>query len=128
MTQRDSDAALTERERRFIDAALSVWGGPASYAPLPLRALGFGGRNEFRQEMERLGSAVLAGRPLTDRERARVVFFTELGFASDLFGAGVEFPITRGFSDAEGIALLRGIQRKLIGGIARLVFVAETEE
>jgi hypothetical protein len=75
--------------------------------------------------MRRLANAVLKQAPLTELDLARVLFFTEQSFASDILGAGYEFALTSvlGFSDAEGIALLRGIQRKLMSpGMWDLIF------
>jgi hypothetical protein len=121
----DPADALSEQERRFIWDALSHYGGPADPEKLPLSALGFADGHEFGREMRRLADAVLRQAPLTELDLARVLFFTELSFGSDVLGAGYEFALTSvlGFSDAEGIVLLRGIQRKLMfAGTWDLVF------
>jgi hypothetical protein len=39
---------------------------------------------------------------------------TEIVFASDVFGAGVEWSTVTGSTDAETIAVLRQLQRKLV--------------
>ncbi|MEZ0353353.1 hypothetical protein [Mycobacterium sp. pR1184] len=56
------------------------------------------------------------GQSLTSLDGARVLYLTESSWASGLVGAALDFSIVTGFSDAEGLALLRGLQRK-IGGI-----------
>ena len=56
-----------------------------------------------------------APRPLAEPTRA---VLTELVFASDLVGSGVDWATTTGFNDDETIRLLRSIQRKLVS-IAR---------
>ncbi len=38
---------------------------------------------------------------------------TEVVFASDVVGSGLDWPITTGITDEETIRLLRGLQRKL---------------
>jgi hypothetical protein len=123
--QRDPTGALSEQERRFVWDALSHYGGPTDPERLPLAALGFADAHEFSREMRRLANAVLKQTPLTDLDSARVLFFTELSFGSDILGGGYEFALTSvlGFSDAEGIVLLRGIQRKLMfAGMWDLIF------
>jgi hypothetical protein len=46
-------------------------------------------------------------------EWTRTLAAAEISFASDIQGAGVEWSTVSGISDAEGIALLRQLQRKL---------------
>jgi hypothetical protein len=43
----------------------------------------------------------------------RVLLATEVVFASDVFGSGLDWSTTTGFSDADSISLLRSIQRKM---------------
>jgi hypothetical protein len=38
---------LTDDERSFMQTALNEWGGPASYAPLPITILGLTSWDEF---------------------------------------------------------------------------------
>lgn len=45
---------------------------------------------------------------------------TEITWASDLVGAGLDFATVTGFSDTEAVSLLRGLQRRRkIGGRTR---------
>jgi hypothetical protein len=104
---------LTPRERDFVDAALASWTGVSTDAPIPVRALGFPDRDRFDDEVSRLRRAVSDRARLTEVRTARVLFLSELAFGSDLFGAGIEFQLVSTFRDAEGITVLRSLQRKL---------------
>lgn len=104
---------LTSAERDFVDGALASWVGVSNSAPIPVRALGFPDRERFKEETIRLRRAVRDGATLTEVETARVLFFSELAFGSDLFGAGVEFQLVNAIRDAEAITILRSLQRKL---------------
>ncbi|WP_131816936.1 hypothetical protein [Nocardia salmonicida] len=106
-------AALSLRERDFVDASLASWTGISTRAPIPVRALGYSNRDHFDDEVDRLRRTISAGEKLSEVDTARVLFLSELAFGSDLFGAGVEFRLVSSFSDAEGIAVLRTLQRKL---------------
>jgi hypothetical protein len=56
---------------------------------------------------------------LTRRDWTRALVATELVWASDVFGSGLDAVSTWGYSDAEGVVLLRSIQRKLLQAQAR---------
>ncbi|MFD2091298.1 hypothetical protein [Blastococcus deserti] len=51
--------------------------------------------------------------PLTRRDWARALLATEIVFASNLVGSGLDWSSTTGLSDEETIALLRTLQRKI---------------
>ncbi len=51
----------------------------------------------------------------------RTLASTEIGFGSDIFGSGVEWETVTGFRDEMTLAVMRGLQRKLIGVVAALV-------
>jgi hypothetical protein len=106
-------AALSIRERDFVDACLASWTGISTKAPIPVRALGYADRDHFDDEVDRLRRATSAGAKLSEVDTARVLFLSELAFGSDLFGAGVEFRLVSSFPDDEGIAVLRTLQRRL---------------
>jgi hypothetical protein len=60
---------------------------------------------------------------LTDLDWARVLFLTEITWASSLVGSGLDFAIVTRFSDIEAVALFRGLQRKISGhSRAKLLF------
>jgi hypothetical protein len=104
---------LTERERSFIADGLREWQGSAGWTPLPIEALGLSNWDEFDALTDRLRDAVTRGEPLTDLDWARVLFLSEITWASCLVGAALDFEIVTGFSDAEAVAVLRSLQRKI---------------
>ncbi|MEC4765433.1 hypothetical protein [Mycobacterium sherrisii] len=111
---------LTEREREFIQQALEQWALSAADAPFPFQILGSSTWDEFSDLTVRLKRAVTNGAPLTDLDWARALFLTEITWASDLVGAGLDFATVTGFSDTEAVSLLRGLQRRRkIGGRTR---------
>jgi hypothetical protein len=108
---------LTERERQFIQQALQQWGLSASDAPFPFQLLGLSSWDEFDELTVRLQRAVENAEPLSNLDWARVLFLTEITWASDLVGAALDFATVTGFSDTEAVSLLRGLQRRRkIGG------------
>jgi hypothetical protein len=92
--------------------ALSEWGGLASYKPLPITILGVSDWAKFDPLTDRLATAITQHEPLSDLDWARALFLTEISWASDLVGAGVEFALVSN-SDEEAVKLLRSIQRKI---------------
>jgi hypothetical protein len=100
---------LTEDEREFIEQALQQWGWSASDAPFPFQLLGLPTWEEFGSLAVRLQRAVTEGEPLTDVDWARVLFLTEIAWASGLIGAGLDFATVTRFSDADGLGLLRAL-------------------
>src|SRR5262249_38465099 len=110
------------REREFIQQALEQWALAAADAPFPFQVLGLSTWEEFGELTVRLERAVTNGEPLTNLDWARVLFLTEITWASDLVGAGLDFATVTGFSATEAVALLRGLQRRRkIGGYDRAV-------
>jgi hypothetical protein len=109
---------LTDDERNFIRQTLRQWESSASGQPFPFQVLGLASWDEFGELTLRLEHAVTDGEPLTDLDWARVLFLTEVTWASDLIGSGLDFDVVTSFSDAEALGLLRGLQRK-IGGSKR---------
>jgi hypothetical protein len=107
---------LNERERNFVWHALYEWQNSAAWKPFPIEVLGLSNWDEFDELTGRLAREVTEGKSLTTLDWARVLYLTECSWASSLVGAALDFPIVTGFSDAEGLGLLRGLQRK-IGGI-----------
>jgi hypothetical protein len=105
--------ALTDNEREFIQQTLEQWALSAASTPFPYQVLGLSTWEEFLTLTGRLEHAVVAGAPLTDLEWARVLFLTEVTWASNLVGSGLDFAIVTRFSDSEAIGLLRGLQRKI---------------
>ncbi|MBW0013411.1 MAG: hypothetical protein JO059_09625 [Mycobacterium sp.] len=109
---------LTQDERDFIRQALQQWESSAAGQPFPFQVLGLSTWGEFGEQTLRLERAITGCQPLTDLDWARVLFLTEVTWASDLIGSGLDFDVVTSFSDTEAVSLLRGLQRK-IGGIRR---------
>ncbi|WP_231970945.1 hypothetical protein [Mycobacterium sp. E3198] len=116
---------LTKDERNFIRQTLRQWESSAAGQPFPFQVLGLRTWEEFGALTLRLEHAVTDHEALTDLDWARVLFLTEVTWASDLIGAGLDFDAVTSFSDADALTLLRGLQRK-IGGYrrAKLLFPA----
>ena len=104
---------LTDDERDFVEQTLKQWSLSAASTPFPFQVLGLSTWDEFGGLTYRLERAAVDGAALTDLDWARLLFLTEITFASDLIGAGVEHTLMTRFSDAEALSLLRGLQRKI---------------
>jgi hypothetical protein len=104
---------LTEDERDFIQQTLEQWALSAASKPFPFQVLGLSTWEEFGNLTGRLEHAVTDGEPLTDLDWARVLFLTEITWASNIIGSGLDFAIVTRFSDTEAVGLLRGLQRKI---------------
>lgn len=65
------------------------------------------------QETWALWRRIEANEVLSSQDWRRVLLAAETIFTSDVFGSGLEWPITSGIPDAESIAILRGLQPKL---------------
>ena len=111
---------LTSDERSLLRTALLQWGGPARPTDNLAVALGFKDVADFRSERHRLADLLASGGELSSFDATRVLAAAEVVFASDVFGAGVDWETVTGMSDAETIKALRGIQRKLVGGYGEL--------
>jgi hypothetical protein len=110
---RSSAVPLEEVERQFLRAALLDWGGPAEPTDALAIAMGFSSASNMSTETWGLWKRIEAGESLTPADWRRVLLAVEVVFASDVVGSGLDWSITSRFSDAESIALLRGLQRKL---------------
>jgi hypothetical protein len=112
---------LTDDERSLLRTALAQWGGPARATDALAVALGFVDAADFNAERHRLGELLASRSELSPLDATRVLAAAEVVFASDVFGAGVEWETITGMSDAETIKVLRDIQRKLVGGYGALI-------
>ena len=106
---------LTVEERRVLRCGITEWGGPAHCTEEFARAMGFDGVADLELHSPRLREAVEVGEPLTREDWRRVSLMTEVAFASDIVGSGVDWATTTGMSDEQTIRLLRCIQRKVAG-------------
>ncbi len=112
MTER-VDADLTKEEREILARGLIDWGGPASPTDEIARLLGFTDMEALFGEGRRIADDLQSGQALTPSDWRRALFATELVFASDLVGSGIDWSGTSGFSDERTIRLLRSIQVKV---------------
>ncbi len=106
---------LTSPERELLARGLSEWGGPARATDLLARAMGFSDSYALLREGDAIIDALRTGKDLSRADWARALVATELAFASDYYGSGVEWPTTVGMSDEETVRCLREVQRKLVG-------------
>ncbi|WP_301123010.1 hypothetical protein [Mycolicibacterium fortuitum] len=106
---------LSGKQMRFLATALSVWGGVASNRLPPIEALGYTNYADFDADLSRLRGHLSRDEPdLSAQDWSRIQFLAEISWASDMFGAGVEFEQVSAFTDSEALAMLRSIQRTLI--------------
>lgn len=105
---------LSDEQRRFLSRALSMWGGVASWLPLPIAALGYADWAAFDDDIARMQQQLDDAVPgFSSAEWTRALLLAEISFASDLLGAGVEFGIVSEWRDPEALVILRSIQRAL---------------
>ena len=119
------EVRLAPAELSLVEAALHELGGTASGTTMRSILTGApDGRDSYRRR-DQLLSLIRAGAPMTRMEWTRVLLFTELAFASDMIGSGVEWPIVTGLDDLESIVALRLLQRQLVGVVASEAGVAD---
>jgi hypothetical protein len=106
---------LDQQERDLLSAGLGECGGPARLTNALAFALGFTDETHLLNEAKRIRNLIDDGVPLTPLDAARALAATEIVFASDVFGSGVEWETTTGLSDEDTIRTLRVLQRKLAG-------------
>ena len=114
---------LTEAERQLLRWGIIEWGGPARCTDEMAVAMGFLSVQDLFDSTDRLAHSIESGAPLTALDWVRVLLATEIVFASNTIGSGLDWPITSGMSDEESLALLRSVQHKLVG-VGRLIGVA----
>jgi hypothetical protein len=104
---------LDDGERRFLRAALLDWRGPARPTDELAAAMGFSSAEGLPGEAWALWKRIEAHETLTPEDWRRTLLAIEIGFASDVWGSGLDFRLTSGLTDEEAIKILRGLQRKL---------------
>ncbi len=107
---------LTFEERELLCAGLARWGGHAHPTDALALAMGYTDVSDLLAESERLHGSLEEGEALSSFDLVRALVATEIAFASDVFGAGVEWATVTGKSDQETVQLLRGVQRKIVDG------------
>ena len=104
---------LARDEIDLLRRALGEWGGPARCSDQLAVGMGFSGVHDLLGQTRRLRSALADDVPLSAADWARTLLASEIVFASDLAGSGVEWQTTTGRSDEATMRTLRSIQRKL---------------
>jgi hypothetical protein len=104
---------LDDRERQLLRAAMLEWRGPANPTDALAVAPGFTSATTMSRETWALSERIESSEVLTSQDWRQVLLAAEIVFASDVVGSGLDWPITSGIPDAESIAILRGLQRKL---------------
>jgi hypothetical protein len=106
--------SLDDEERELLRTGLVEWLGPARPTEELAVALGFDSVQHLFADVSRLRRAIANAEPLTALDWTRAIAATEISFVSDVFGSGYEWRTTTGRADAETLAVLRRLQRKLV--------------
>jgi hypothetical protein len=118
------DVPLQDDERAVLRAGILEWGGPGRCTFALARAMGFRDEDDLLGTGRRIGDALEDHKPLSQRDWVRALLATEIVFASDVVGSGLDWPTTTGLPDDETIRILRQIQRKIPrGGYSRNVLL-----
>ena len=110
---------LREDERLVLNRGLVEWGGSAHCTEAMAVAMGFKGVADLFSEVDRIVELLDARAPLTRRDWTRTLLATEIVFASDVLGAGIEWTTTAGLDDFETLRTLRSLQRTLAAVVLR---------
>jgi hypothetical protein len=110
---------LDQQEIELLRSGLAEWGGPANATPELAVAMGFAGVEDLEVQARRLREALKDSIPLVAADWTRVLAATEVAFASNVLGSGLDWSSTVGLSDEATIRLLRKLQLKLGSAIAR---------
>ncbi|XAS68206.1 hypothetical protein V3C33_02425 [Micrococcaceae bacterium Sec5.7] len=108
---------LVDEERKLLWRGLLEWGGPARCSEAMAIALGFRGVADLLEEGQRMADDLKAGRALTRCDWRRALLATEVAFASDVVGSGIDWSTTTGMDDDRTLRVLRSAQRKLASAI-----------
>jgi hypothetical protein len=114
---------FADDERRVLEEGLGQTGGPGAPSEELAVGLGFANLGDLFAESARIRAVLSEGNALSDRDAVRALILTEISFVSDCFGAGVEWETVTGLRDDDTIAVLRRLQRKLVGSY-RAIFDA----
>jgi hypothetical protein len=109
-----SDLSLSADETRLLLAALLQWCGPANCSEEFAVAMGFRNATLLSTTCWKIRDAIQRDEPLQPMDWARAILATEVGFASDLMGCGVEWSTLTGLRDHAAVETLRSVQRKLV--------------
>ncbi|KTR38245.1 hypothetical protein NS263_13945 [Curtobacterium oceanosedimentum] len=108
-----ADISLTEDEVGLLRSGLNEWSGSANLADAPAKALGFTSTDDFFEQSRRVDASLDRNGSMPIDDWRRTLLATEVVFASDIIGSGIEWETTTGVQDAAALQLLRSLQRKL---------------
>jgi hypothetical protein len=108
-----ADLELNDDERDLLRTGLAEWGGSAHLTDSMARAMGFEDRADFSVQNRRIVASLAAGEALSRADWRRALLATEVVFASDVVGSGLDWETTTGICDADTLRLLRSLQRKM---------------
>ncbi len=112
---------LTEDERSVLYQGLGQWGGPAKGTEAMAIAIGFSGLSNLYTDGHRIAVDIRGRHPLTIPEWRRAVLATEVMFASEVIGAGLEWHGVTGWDDVTTLRLLRALQLKVLKATAPIL-------
>jgi hypothetical protein len=115
------EVELDESERKLLTWGIIEWGGPATPTEEFAVAMGFQSIDDMFAESPRLTAALDAREPMTRFDWCRVLLATEIVFASNIVGSGMDWCITSGVSDVDSLVTLRRVQRKLTREVRGLI-------
>lgn len=105
---------LTPDERQLLNRGLFAWMGGSYLTDALAVAMGFESAVDFDVEADRLASALAADEPLSGWDWTRTLLATEIAFASDVLGLGVEWETITGLGDQDALEVLCDLQRELV--------------
>jgi hypothetical protein len=108
-----ADFRLTEDEVGLLRSGLNEWGGSANLTDVLAEAIGFTSTDDFFEQSRRVEACLDRGVSMPIDDWRRTLLTTEVVFASDIVGSGIEWETTTGVQDATALQLLRSLQRKL---------------
>jgi hypothetical protein len=105
---------LEPDEFDLLVRGLLQWSGPANPSDAVAALLGWRDGPTMATEIRRIADKIEASQDLPPRDWHRALNATEIVFASDRYGAGVEWETCTGLGDAHTVEVLRRLQRKFI--------------
>jgi len=105
---------LSEEERRFLQQGVNQCLGPSSPTEELAIALRFEGLEDLCSHCVTFRQALELQEPMEALDWARTMAVTEFVFASDTFGAGLDWPCVTPFTDEESVRILRTLQKRFL--------------
>jgi hypothetical protein len=104
---------LAQLERDFLVQGLIQWSGATRPTEAAAGLVGFASLEAAAKQIPTLAARLTRNEPMASCDWGRALAVSELMFASDRVGAGVEWEALTGLSDGESVRVLRTLQRKL---------------